>query len=369
MDVGAILSRLAVATVGELVLVACVATAVVATFTVATVWLSRVGAARVAGGVAVAIGIGTATEGMWSASRHLPRIGQSEAVHLLWRALPATLFESAMVACAALAFQHADRDPRRRMGAYGVALWIFATLSGLISSLAAETFFEWAFRLVAPIVAAGVLVMIKLRPGLAGAGAPGWIGQLYRRTMVRLGLMTGDARDVPQLNRAHLVRRLTKVGADFAAAPEGERRERLRAKLNRLALAADEDAVIFAAAANVHRARQAAELIAATPVATPDLVAPVAMPEPVAVVATDDLVAPVATPSVAPAVADVVDAELVATPRHRDTAPRALSSAAQRYRDTAAEHPGWSARRIAEHLGEPVTAGSLRKIQRALKGA
>lgn len=112
--------------------------------------IKHVGIRRVAVAVAGTIGIITSAEGMWIVAGKLPGVSG------VWQAIPAILFESAMLATAARAREH--HKDHQHVGRFGPRMWMFGTAAGIIAGFAGVTVATVLLRFAAPMVAAAVVL-------------------------------------------------------------------------------------------------------------------------------------------------------------------------------------------------------------------
>lgn len=188
----------------------------------------RVGVRRIAVAVAGTIGIVTSAESMWLVAGALGVSGP-------WRAIPAVLFESAMLATAARARDHFRQHGQ--VGRFGARMWSFAVAAGVIAALSGSTPATIVLRFAAPLVAAAV-VLDEFTDHAKRRDLITWKLGL-RRLLVRVGLAEAGARELSEVEWDHRVHRLA-VAADRLHHGRARLRRWRRGRLRRLARHADD---------------------------------------------------------------------------------------------------------------------------------
>lgn len=211
---------------------------------VVALFVRYAGIRRVAVAVAGTIGIVTSAEGMWIVAGKLPGVSG------VWQAIPAVLFESAMLATAARARQH--HKDHRHVGKFGPRMWTFAFAAGVIAGFAGVTIATVLLRFAAPMVAAAVVLdeFPDQRDDAAEADTITWKLGL-RRLAVRFGFAKAGASNLSDEERDHRIHKLAVAADRFHHGWKLTQRWR-RFRLRRLARYAD-DAMVARVRERVQR--------------------------------------------------------------------------------------------------------------------
>jgi hypothetical protein len=180
--------------------------------------------------IAAGIATGVAGTGMWRFFGDVLHIDNVYLRAALFAFLEIALLTEALRARRHLLDAIAARVDRPSTGLDGKAVWVFASMSGVLASLDARSLAEAVARLAAPLVAAWLWErgLASHRRAATGPRRISW-RLTPERILVKFGLAEATGRAVADVDAARRVARLARTAFRFHSLPASSTRARQRA--------------------------------------------------------------------------------------------------------------------------------------------